>query len=233
VNRVLAATRLNAAHALVIFGVPWMVVGISFAINWAIWQLADIPAQTGSDGFTGGVLALYITVMIVFVQTVTQLLPFAMGISLSRRTFFLGTALMGLLQALGYGIALTVLTRIENATNGWGVGLDYWAPGPREVDNAALQVLVSGAPMLAFIVAGIGMGVVQKRWGPSGVWGLIIGSLVVFGGLAVLVTWLRAWGDVGSWLTDQSVATLAVGLPLALAAVLAVLSFAGLRRTVP
>jgi hypothetical protein len=233
VNRVLAATRLNAVHGLVIFGVPWMVVGISFAINWAIWQLADIPEQSGGDGVTGGVLALYITVMIVFVQTVTQLLPFAMGVSLSRRSFFLGTALMGVLQALGYGIALAVLTRIENATNGWGVGLDYWAPGPMEVDNVALQVLVSGAPMLAFIAAGIGMGVVQKRWGPSGVWGLIIGSLVVFGGLAVLVTWLRAWGDVGSWLTDQSVATLAVGLPLALAGGLAVLAFAGLRRTVP
>ena len=64
---------------------------LSFAINLAIWHLTPAGAQDG--GFTGGVLALYITAMIVYVQAVTQLLPFAMGLSLSRRTFYLGTAL--------------------------------------------------------------------------------------------------------------------------------------------
>jgi len=232
-NRVVAAARLHTAHPLVTFGVPWLVAGLSFAINWAIWALADIPVRSDGAAVTGGVSALYITVLVVFVQAVTQLLPFAMGLSLSRRAFYLGTALMGAVQALGYGVVLAVLTRIENATDGWGVALDYWAPGALEVDSVFLQVVVSGAPMLAVIAAGVGIGVVQKRWGPNGTWGLILGSLVLFGGLAVLVTWLRAWGDVGSWLVDQSAVTLAVGIPLVLAAVLAVLSFTGLRRVVP
>src|SRR4051794_34113928 len=117
-NRVLAAARLQLVHPLVILGMPWMIVSSSFAINWAIWSLADIRHQPGA-GFTGGVAALYITVLVVFVQTVTQLLPFAMGVSLSRRTFVLGTALVAGLQALGYGIALAALTAIENATDGW------------------------------------------------------------------------------------------------------------------
>jgi hypothetical protein len=232
-TRVLAAARLHLIHPLITFGVPWLVVGLSFSINWLIWKFADLRHQAGDGGFTGGVLSLYITVAIVFVQAVTQMLPFAMGLSVSRRTFYLGTALVGIAQAVGYGIALAVLTSIEGASDGWGVGLHFWAPGGLDVDHFALQVLVSGAPMLAFIACGAGIGVVQKRWGPAGTWGLIIGSLVVFGGLAVLVTGLGAWAQVGQWFADRSVQTLTIGLPVALAAVLAGLTWTGLRRTVP
>jgi hypothetical protein len=231
-NRVLAAARLQLVHPAVILGVPWAIVASSFAINWAIWSLADLQNEPGDD-FTGGVLALYVTVAIVFLQAVTQLLPFAMGLSLSRRTYWLGVALVGIASAVWYGIALASLEAIGRVTDGWGVGLNFWAPGPMRVDNFLLQVVVSGAPMLAFIFAGIAVGVVYKRWGQNGVWALSIGLLLFFGGLSVLVTGLHAWGDLGRWLTDQSLETLAIALPVAIAAVVAALSFQGIRRVVP
>ncbi|SDF55807.1 hypothetical protein SAMN05660485_03631, partial [Blastococcus fimeti] len=74
-NRVLQAARLHLIHPLVILGIPWLVVGISFAINAAVWHLT--PAGEDDGGFTGGILALYITVLVVYVQAVTQLLPFS------------------------------------------------------------------------------------------------------------------------------------------------------------
>src|SRR5205085_1959252 len=40
-NRVLAAARLHLVHPLVGLGVPWLVGGISFAMNWLIWHFAD------------------------------------------------------------------------------------------------------------------------------------------------------------------------------------------------
>jgi hypothetical protein len=113
------------------------------------------------------------------------------------------------------------------------VGVEFWTPIGLKVDNFFLQIAVSAAPMLALAFIGMGMGVVQKRWGQAGVWGLILGTLAVFGGLAVLITWLEAWGAVGRWFVDQSQGTLAIGLPLAIAAVAAALSFAGIRRVVP
>ena len=67
----------------------------------------------------------------------------------------------------------------------------------------------------------------------SGVWVLSIGGIVVLGGLVVLFSWLDTWPAIGTWLSDQSVTTLAVGLPVALAAVVAALSYTGLRRVVP
>jgi hypothetical protein len=232
VNRVLAAARLHTMNPLLTIGIPWGIALLSFAINLPIWALTGASDQPGG-GITGGVVSLYITVLVVFVQSVTQLLPFAMGMSLSRRTFYLGTALAALALSLLYGVVLSALTAVENATGGWGVRLNFWAPGPFDVDNAALQVVVSGAPMLAAAFVGVAIGVVMKRWGPTGLWSLIVASIVVLGGLAILVSWRRAWGDVGTWLVDQSMLTLAVTIPLVLALATAGLSYTGLRRVVP
>ena len=230
-NRVLAAARLHLINPVASLGVPWLVVAISFAINVAVWHLT--PAGVDDGGFTGGVLALYITVLVVYVTAVTQLLPFAMGVSVSRRTFFLGTALVAVAQALFYGLAIALLVAIENATGGWGAGLSFWAPALFEVDNPALQVLASGAPMLAFIFVGVGIGIVHKRWGQAGTWGLIIGTMVVVGGLGLLVGWFNVWRAIGSWFADQSVTTLTVALPAAIALVAALVAYPGIRRVVP
>ncbi|SEP30040.1 hypothetical protein [Trujillonella endophytica] len=232
-SRVLTAARLHLVNPLVMLGIPWLVAGISFAINLALFGLTDAGADMEGGGFTAGVASLYITVLIVFVQAVTQLLPFAMGLSLSRRTFYLGTALVAVVQSLCYGVVLAALVAVEGATGGWGVDLAFWGPGTMDVDAFALQVVVSGGPMLAATSVGIGIGVVMKRWGQRGLWALIVGTLVVLGGLAVLVTWLEAWGDLGTWFGDRAVATLAAGVPAILAAALAALSWAGIRRTVP
>jgi hypothetical protein len=230
-NRVLAAARLHLINPVVILGIPWLVVAVSFAINLAVWHLT--PAGADNGGFTGGVMALYITVLVVYVQAVTQLLPFAMGVSLSRRTFYLGTVLVAVVQSLFYGVALSVLVALENATGGWGADMSYWAPGPFEVGNPALQVLTSGAPMLTFAFIGVGIGIVYKRWGQAGTWGLIIGTMLVFGGLAILIGWLDAWSAVGSWFADQSLLTLTVGLPALVALIAALASYPGIRRVVP
>ncbi|PWW21998.1 hypothetical protein JD79_01140 [Geodermatophilus normandii] len=176
---------------------------LSFGINLPVWALTD-AGQAPGGGITGGVLSLYVTVLVVYVQSVTQLLPFAMGMSISRRTFSRGTALIAVVSAVVHGIALSILTDIEDATGGWGVGLHFWTPGPVDVDDWALQIVVSGAPMLAAAALGVSFGVVVKRWGQLGLWSTVVGALLVFGGLAILVS------------------VVAAGL-----------SFAGLRRIVP
>ncbi|MGY1833446.1 hypothetical protein ACI8AA_23775 [Geodermatophilus sp. SYSU D01180] len=231
-DRTFAAARLHLVNPLQIIGIPWGIALLSFAINLPIWALTGAGDRPGG-GITGGVLSLYIAVLVVFVPSVTQLLPFSMGMSLSRRTFHRGTAVVAVGSALVYGVVLATLVAVEDATGGWGVRLNSWAPGKLDVDNWALQVVVSGAPMLAAAFLGVAFGVVMKRWGQLGRWSLLVGGLLRFGGLAILVSWQRARGDLGTWLTEQSMVTLAVLVPAALGVIAAALSFAGLRRIVP
>jgi hypothetical protein len=231
-SRIVSAARLQLAHPLVVLGVPWLVVASSFAINLAIWGLADIGRQPDAS-YTGGLASLYITVVVVFSQTMTQMFPFAMGLSLSRRTYYLGTATAALAQSVAFGVVLTVLDALEDATDGWGVGLQFWAGGGLDVGNPLLQLVVFTVPMLAACSIGMGIGVVFKRWGAPGLYGLSLGTLLLGGGLAILVTWRAGWTELWSWLTDRSVESLTIGLPAVLAVAVAGLTYLGLRRTVP
>ena len=47
------------------------------------------------------------------------------------------------------------------------------------------------------------------------------------------MTWLGAWTSIGRWFVDQSVTTVTVALPAAIALVAAAVSFPGIRRVVP
>lgn len=141
-NRIVSAARLHLIAPGFSLILPWAIMASSFAINVLIWSVADIAEQT-ADG-TGGLAWLYITVAIVYVQSMASLLPFAMGLSLTRRAFYLGTVLFAVLQSLAYGVVLYVLLRVERATEGWGVGLPFFR-GFWVVDNPALQVVLFAA----------------------------------------------------------------------------------------
>ncbi|RFU21455.1 hypothetical protein [Geodermatophilus marinus] len=231
-NRVLVAARLHLPHSQLTFGIPWLVVLASFAVNYALWAVADIGAES-PDAWTGGLFSLYAVLFFTYVAAFTQLLPFAMGISLGRRTFYLGTVLVACVQAVAFSLALTVLAAVERVTDGWGVRLAFWAPPPLAVDDHLLQVLVYLGPMLASIAVGVGSGVVVKRWGASGAWTLVIGVLLLAGASAVLVTGLEGWAAVGRWLVDRTLLQLAFVGPALVAVAVAALSWLGLRRVVP
>ena len=126
-----------------------------------------------------------------------------------------------------------MLAAIEDATDGWGMRLDFWAPGALDVDNPALQFLVFALPMLAFAFLGMAIGVVFKRWGAVGLYVLAVATLLLTGLAAFLATWQKAWQEIGHWLADLSVTSLTIALPLLLAVALAGLTFLGIRRTVP
>ncbi|MCZ2822542.1 hypothetical protein O2V63_19575 [Modestobacter sp. VKM Ac-2977] len=231
-NRVLGAARLQLINPLLSVGIGWAIVALAFVVNLAIWGVGDLDTSA-SDSNTGGLAALYITVLVTYIQAVTMVFPLAMGLSLSRRVFYLGTALVAVVQAVVFGIALAALTAVENATNGWGVGLEFWAPGAVDVGNPALQVVVFAVPMMAFAFMGIGLGVLYKRWGATGIYALTAALIVGTGALVVLLTWRRAWEELGAWLADRSVESFAIGLPAVAALALAALAYLGLRRAVP
>lgn len=229
-SRVLQAARLHVVHPLVILGMPWVIVFSSFAINEAIWGFGHLADQPGG---TGGVLALYITVTVVFLQSVTQLFPFALSLGLSRRTFYAGTALIAVAQSAGYAIALAVLTAIENATDGWWTGLHFFAPLHLNRLAVVQQFAVYFLLMLGMTFLGIAIGAVVKRWGQTGTYLLAVGALLVFGGAAVVVTALGDWSPLGHWLLERSALTLALGYAAIVGLISAGLSYAGLRRAVP
>lgn len=229
-NRIVSAARLNLVAPWLLL-LPWAIMASSLAINIFIWGIADLADETGGQASTGGLASLYITLGVIYVQSVSSLLPFAMGLSLTRRTFYLGTSLFAALQSLAYGVLLYVFSLIESGSGGWGVGLRFFR-GFWSVDNAVLQVLIFAVPMLVLALLGMAIGVVYKRFGSVGLYLLAIGSIVIGGGgVTGLILWLR--DSFFAFFTEQSAFALLAAWPLLAGAVLALLGYVGIRRVVP
>jgi hypothetical protein len=171
--------------------------------------------------------------MIVCGQAITQVFPFAMGLSVTRRAFYAATALLVLVQAVAFGVLLYLLKLLEDATGGWGISLRFFGVQGITQHSGLLQILVYAVPFMVVGFIGIFCGVVFKRWGLNGVFTLSVATVFALGGLVALVTWLGKWGAVGQWLINQPTAGLIAGWPALLATTLAGAGYLAIRRATP
>jgi hypothetical protein len=223
--------RIHVVNSVQAVLMPWGILGSAFVINLLIFaSVGDIPEE---DRVTGALASIYLVSMIACIQSVTQFFPFVAGLSRTRRDFLAGTGLFVLGQSVVNALLLCVLGRVGRATDGWGLKVRFFEPSFLVQDSVVAQLLVYLVPFLALCALGLAVGALVKRWGQTGMFTLMIASILIGGGLVALASWRGWWGDVGGFFTDTSVLALAAGYPLVLAAVFAGSTYAILRRTTP
>jgi hypothetical protein len=228
----LAVVRLQFVNWRLGLGMPVGILTLVLGLNLALFgSMGDVIPPDGR--MTGGVLSIYIVVGVGFLQTMTQLFAFALGLSVTRRAFYAGVALVVAAEAIGFGTLLLLLNLIERATGGWGLGLHFFALDFLTVDDPLLQWLVLVVPFLAFAALGVFTGVVFKRWGQAGAYVMSIAFAVAVTGAALLFTWQGWWSAVGTWFAGQSTPALFAGYPLVLALLLGAGGWLAIRRAIP
>lgn len=232
-NRMLTAARLNVVDAKTRLGMPWLVVGSAFLLNLLIYTLVRANTDGADDGTSGALAALYITVAVAYLQTMTQTFPFALSLGLTRRHFYLGASLVVVLESLLHGVLLTILLVIERATGGWGLELRFFGVAFLVQDNPVLQVVAYTVPLLAMGFLGLLVGTVFRRWGQIGIYTGAIGTTLVLGGLAALVTWQQWWGAVGEFFTGTPTLALVGVYPIVVVLLAAAGGLLLVRRATP
>lgn len=230
-NRFGSLLRMNLVGWPAAVAWPWGILLAAWAVNVVIWWA--MPASSRDQAQTFGIISIYIVTMIAFVSSITQLFPFAMGISATRRTFYAAVAAYAAGQALLFGVAMYAFSEVERATDGWGVALDFFGLPFLETGTPLTQMLVYAVPLLLFAALGTVWGVVVKRWGNNGTMGLLLASVIMIGGLVAWLTWQQQWGAFAGWFADQSASALFIGWPLLPVVLLLAGGYAILRRTVP
>jgi hypothetical protein len=228
-RRPLAVARMQLVNLPVQLGMPWLILFLAFAVNLVIFALVPDP-PAGEPKVTGGLLSIYIFVVVAHLVTMTQVFPFALGLSVTRRDFFTGTALFVVAQSLVQGLLLTLLLGLEELTGGWGMGLHFFGVPFLVQQNWLLQWLVYTVPILMFSFVSILAGTVHKRFGQLGMWVASLGLLLLGGLAAVLVTWQQAWPAVGRFFTGTPAVVLFAGYPAIVAALAAGAAYLFLRR---
>ncbi|GIJ37412.1 ABC transporter permease [Micromonospora andamanensis] len=230
-NRALTVARLQLVGWRSVVGWPWGILALSFLINLALFS-----AMNEADDFeptTGGLMSIYIVMFIASISAITQEFPFALGLGVSRRSFYLGNVLHFAGQAISYAAVLYLLAVIEEATDGWGVNLTFFGLPFLLVEHPVLRFLGFAIPFLLLGFIGIAIGLVFKRWGINGLLMLSTVALAGIGGLVVLATWQGWWSAIGGWFADQPGWAMLVGWPALLTLLLAGLSYLTIRRATP
>lgn len=238
-GRIVNVMRLHFANPWTTIILPWMILGIIFAANLAIWALifANVSEEPDradvADGisYSGGIYYIFVYMMVVAIQAVSITFPFAQGYGVTRRDFYLGSALTFVVLALMYSAGLTILSVIEQLTNGWGFGGRMFAPvylGDSWVGHFFMYFVT----MLFFFFVGAAIAAVWVRWKALGVTAFFIALGALLIGAAALMTFTGTWSIVGNFFAGAGLIG-SFAWSLVITAIAAVTGFFILRRATP
>ncbi|PPF81164.1 ABC transporter permease [Subtercola sp. Z020] len=238
-SRVVPVLRLHLTNRWTTIGTPLVVLALIWAANWIVWLLIvrSVGADDRADAmegtqFSGAIFYIFVYMMVVAVQAITRTFPFALGFSVTRRDFFLGTALLFAVLSAFYAVVITALSLIEEATGGWGLGGHLFTAvwyGTGSPIERFVQILLL---FLFFFFVGAAVAIVYLRWRANGmiVFWVAVGVLGL--GLAALATFTNSWPAVYEWF----IATGAFGVTawsLVVTALAALVGYVVLRRATP
>jgi hypothetical protein len=224
-NTWIKVARFHLVDRLSYTALPWAILAFDFAVTMVINAMLG-PANRAQFG---GVAFIYVFFAAVGGLSISRSLPFALAIGVSRRSYYAGTALLAVAIGAVYGLALTVLQVIEQASGGWGVGLHFFRvayilPGPWYLTWLTSFVLLS-----LMFVYGMWFGLVYRRWNLMGVYGFGAAQVAIGVAGTLAATQTHAWPAVGSFFVTLSAAGL-TGLLAALAVALLAGGYATMRR---
>lgn len=209
---------------------PWSVLAFAFVVNVIIAVILQSNHVGGTEPhYTGGLATIYVFLFVAGLLSITRALPFGLALGVSRRTYYLGTVALAVTLAFIYGLALTVLQAIEQATGGWGASMHFFRV-PWILDGPwYVTWLTSFVVLAALFLYGIWFGLVYRRWNLIGLVTFLAAQISVLLAGALVVTWAQAWPDIAGFFATLSPQGL-TGVLAALALVLAAGGFRTMRR---
>jgi hypothetical protein len=229
VNRALNVARMQLINKWTVLGIPAIIMASAFLITLAIWAM--LPAGSGPR-FAGSVQAVMWYFLALGIQSLALTFPFSQAMSVSRRTFYIGT--VGVFSALALVISVLyyLLGLVEQATGGWGMNGQMYALGWVAGQPGVVQILFYFLMMVFLFMIGFWFATIYKRWQATGMLVAWIAIAVVLVAGAGLATWQEWWPEIGAWFIRQTPLSVS-GLVAVLCAALAVGSYQTLRRATP
>lgn len=206
---------------------PWIILAISFGVNLAVYAVGDLPPEAHQSG---GILSLFLTAIFATQQMWTRILPFTIDQSGTRRGFLAGMGIFVLAGGLVAGLLLAALGSLEATSAGWGVDMRFFRTSVLDGLSFGQRAVLLGVLFLLVSAIGCVAGAVMVRWGTAGMWGLLVGSIVLGGGLSVLLTWHNTWSTLSRWFVEHGWFEVWVAYPLLLTTAFVAASWVIVRR---
>lgn len=240
-SKTLAVARAYFTNPMTTLVTPLIVVAAILLFNLAIWALVSVNLDSSDradfqDGleFSGASSWMFAYMFVVAVQGVASILPFALSYGATRRQFLAASGIVFLALSVAYATLYTVLSALEQATDGWGFGGHMFTAIYFGSGGWAARWLTFFALTLMCLLVGAAFSAVFQRWRVLGLLLTFAVIALVLLGAGTVTTLAEGWDEFGAavaraWLWGGDLA-----LPL-FAAAPAVLGALGgwlvLRRT--
>jgi hypothetical protein len=238
-SRILAVTRLHFVNRFTLIYQPLIILGAIFLINLAIWVIIILSTpldQRGTTeshlGYSGAVFYIFIYALVIAVQAISRTFPFSLGYGVTRRNFSLGSSVAFLLIGIIFSAVLTIMSSIEIATDGWGVGGRMFAPDYFTNSSWLLRFVMYLMLFLFCLSIGSAAASMWVRWKVPGLISFFAVIAVILIGAVAIFTLGHHWVAFGDWVASQG----SVGVTLWLLIPTAVAGLAGyliLQRATP
>ena len=211
-TRILNVARLHLVNKATIIIVPWAIMAFIFLVNYLIWwilaaSLSPADMADARDGlqFSGASFYIFVYMLVVAVQAINLTFPFAQGYSVTRRDFYLGSALTFVGLSAVYALVITVLGALERLTDGWGLGGRMFAPAYFGDGNALEAFYLTFMIFLFFFIIGAATATVYLRWRANGMLAFFACLTLILVGLVALATLSGSWPLVGQWFATTGI----------------------------
>ncbi|MEJ3405909.1 hypothetical protein WDJ51_14315 [Rathayibacter sp. YIM 133350] len=226
--------RLHLVSKSVFLGIPWIIVGGALAVSIVIGiilQSAGIDPGAGMR-YSWAVLSPQWYLVVAGVQAVGLTFSFALGLTATRRDFWLGTMLLFVLVALFNGVAFTILIALEKATGGWWLDIHMFDALWYGIDGPFVDFYTTFALQLAVLVVGAAATTVYMRWRIPGMLWVALGAVVLLLAALAILTATNGWLSLIAWFGSIGLVG-GFSLLVGLAAVLAVGGYVVIRGATP
>jgi len=206
---------------------PWGILTLDFLIVLGI--VASIPRSHGQVAYTGALASIYLVLLVAGAMNISRQLPFALALGVSRRSFYAGTALLSVVLAAVYGLALTALQLIERGTGGWGQNMKFFRVPYLLAGPWYLSWLTSFVVLALMLAWGMWFGIVFRRWNVIGLLSFVAVQVLALTAALLIIGGRDDWHAVARFFNTLTIEGL-TGLLAALTVVLLAGGYATVRR---
>ncbi|MGP5698593.1 hypothetical protein ACTXPA_06540 [Glutamicibacter arilaitensis] len=197
-NRVIKVARMQLINKGTFIGIPAMILVSAFLFTLVIWWLVR---RNGAEGimYGGGAQAPMWYFLALGIQALTLTFPFSMAMSISRRSFYLGTVALFSVCALVLSVFYYLMGLVEKATGGWGLDGRFFALQWVADNNWFIQIMFYFVLMLLLFMVGFLTATIYMRWRTTGM--VVFFTLLGVLSLAViaLFTFNDLWDEFWGW----------------------------------
>ena len=237
--RIWNVVRLHLIDRRTYIGIPWLIVGMAFVITIFIAQIVGFttgglgtPDAIEGQRYSWAVLSPQWYLVVVGVQAISFGFPLALGFGVTRRDFYLGTALLFLLISAANALAFALLTQLEQLTEGWFIDTYMFNALWLGIDGFWVDLFSFFVMQLLVFFIGASIATIYMRWRMPGMlvfWSSLALAIV---GAVTIITFTSNWPAVAIWFGAQGIGGIFAWLLLP-AAVAEFGGFLALRRATP